>query len=74
LVAHIKGEYRLRVYENRFMKRIFRPKRDEESGEWRRLHNEELHDLYSSPDIVRAIKTVIRSACHVARIGERRGA
>jgi hypothetical protein len=47
---------RLRVFENRVLRRIFGPKRDEATGEWRRLHNEELYALYSSPDISRVIK------------------
>jgi hypothetical protein len=46
----------LRVFENRVLRRIFRPKRDEVTGEWRKLHNEALHDLYSSPSIIRIIK------------------
>jgi hypothetical protein len=48
---------RLRVFENRVLRRIFGPKRDEATGEWRRLHNEELNDLYSSPRIIRVIKS-----------------
>jgi hypothetical protein len=44
------------VFENRVLRRIFGPKRDEMTGEWRKLHNEELHNLYSSPDIIRQIK------------------
>jgi hypothetical protein len=56
------------------LRRIFRPKRDEVTGEWRKLYNEELHDLYSSPTIVRVIKSG-RMICvgHVARMGEGRG-
>jgi hypothetical protein len=53
----LREERRLRVFENRVLRRIFRPKRDEVSGEWRKLHNEDLHDLYSSPTIVRMIKS-----------------
>jgi hypothetical protein len=50
-------ERRLRVFENRVLRRIFGPERDEVTEEWRKLHNEELHDLYSSPNIVRVIKS-----------------
>jgi hypothetical protein len=52
----LREERRLRVFENRVLRRIFGPKRDEVTGGWRELHNEELHDLYSSPGIVRVIK------------------
>jgi hypothetical protein len=52
----LREEHRLRVFENRFLRGIFRPKRDEVMGEWRKLHNEELHNFYSSPDIIRQIK------------------
>jgi hypothetical protein len=52
----LKEEHRLRVFENRVLRRIFGPKRDEMAAEWRKLHNEELHDLYSSPRIIRIIK------------------
>jgi hypothetical protein len=51
----IREEHTLGVFENRVLRRIFIPKRDEVTGEWRKLHNEELHDLYSSPSIIRII-------------------
>jgi hypothetical protein len=60
------------VFENRVLRRIFGPKRDEVTGEWRKLHNEELHDLYSSPNIVRVIKSRrMKWVGHVARMGRR---
>jgi hypothetical protein len=63
------------VFENRVLRRIFGPKRDEVTGGWRKLHNEKLHGLYSSPSIIRVIKARrIRWARHVARMGKVRGA
>jgi hypothetical protein len=52
----LREEHRLRVFENRVLRRIFGPKRDEETGEWRKLHTEEIRDLYSSPSIIRIMK------------------
>jgi hypothetical protein len=66
----LREEQRLGVFENRVLKRIFGPKRDEVTGEWRKLHNEKLHNLYSSPSIIRMIKArMMRWAGHVARMG-----
>jgi hypothetical protein len=53
----LREEQRLRVFENRVLRRIFAPRRDEVTGDWRKLHNEELHTLYSSPNIIRMIKS-----------------
>ena len=65
----------MRVFENMVLRRIFGSRRDEVTGEWRRLHNEELNDLYSSPNIVPMIKSGrMRWVGHVARMGEERGA
>ena len=70
----MKEKRRLRVFENRVLRRIFWPKRDEVTGEWRKLHNEEFNDQHSSPNIFRLIKSRrTRWAGHVARMGESRG-
>jgi hypothetical protein len=71
----LREEQRLGVFENRVLRRIFGPKRDETTGDWRRLHNEKLNDLYSPPNIIRVNKSRrMRWAGHAARMGEKRGA
>jgi len=66
----LREERGLRVFENRVLRRVFGPKRDEMAGEWRKLHNEELRDLYSLPNIVRVVKSRrMRWAGHVAPMG-----
>ena len=70
----LREERRLRMFENRVLRIIFGPERDRIIGEWRKLHNVELNDLYSSPNIVRVIKSRrLRWAGHVARMEVRRG-
>jgi hypothetical protein len=67
----LREEHRLRVFENRVLRRIFGPKRDEVTGGWRKLHNEKLHNLYPSPSIIRMIKSRnTRLGDHVAHMGE----
>jgi len=70
----LREERRLRVFENTVLRRVFGPKRDEVTGEWRKLHKEELNDLYSLPNVVRVVKSRrMRWAGHVARMGKDRG-
>jgi len=69
----LREERRLKESEERLLRKIFGPKRDEATGEWRKLHNDELNDVYSSSNIFRVIKSrILRWAGHVARMGERR--
>jgi hypothetical protein len=71
----LREEHRQWVFENRVLRRIFGPKRDKVTGRWRKLHNEELCDLYSSPCTIRMIKSrKMRWAGHVGRMGEKRNA
>jgi hypothetical protein len=71
----LREEYKLGVFENKVLRRIFGPKRDELTGGWRKLHNEELRDLYSSPSIIRTIKSrMMRWAGLVAQMGKKRNA
>jgi hypothetical protein len=71
----LREEHKLSMFENRVLRRIFGPKRDEVTGAWRKLHNKELHDLYSSPSVIRIIKSWrMRWAGPAARMGEKRNA
>jgi hypothetical protein len=69
----LREEHKLRVFQNRVLRRIFPPRRHEVTGDWRKLHNEELHNLYSTPNILRMIKSRrMRWVGNVARMGETR--
>jgi hypothetical protein len=68
----LREEHGLRVFENRVLRRIFGPRRDDVDGGWRKLHNKELHDLYPLPTIITIIKLRMRLARHVSGIGEKR--
>jgi hypothetical protein len=71
----LREEHRVRVFENRVLRRIFGPKRNEVTRDWGKLHNAELHNLYSSPNIIRMLKSRrMRCAGHVAQMGEKRNA
>jgi hypothetical protein len=71
----LREDHRLRVFENRVLRRIFRPKRDEVMGDWRKLRNKELHNLYLSPSIIRMMKSRrMKLAGHIAGMGEKRNA
>jgi hypothetical protein len=68
----LREEQRLRVFKNRVLRRIFGPKRDEVMGGWKKLHNEELRDLYSLPNIIRIFKSRMRWVGHVVQMGEKK--
>jgi hypothetical protein len=69
----LREEHRLRVFENRVLRKVFGPRRDEVTGGWRKLHDDELHNLYSSPSVIIMVKSRrMRWAGHVARMGEKR--
>jgi hypothetical protein len=70
-----REEHTLRVFENRMLREIFRPKRDDITGGWRKLHNEKVHSLYSSPNVIRITKLrTMRCAGYVRRMGDKRSA